>query len=64
MSIYFSKKNNKLKALKYYKRVLDDLKKEKFIPEQIFGNNIQVSVKPLCWSHSMFVIASKELGYL
>ncbi|MBN1377497.1 hypothetical protein JW949_04180 [Candidatus Woesearchaeota archaeon] len=37
---------------------------EKYIPEQLFDNNIQESVSPLCWSHSMFIIASEKLGYL
>ncbi len=35
-----------------------------YIPEQIFENDIQVSVSPLLWSHSMFVIASEELNFL
>lgn len=64
ISIYYLKKNNKKKALKYYNKVLGDLKGQKFIPEQIFNNKIQISVSPLCWSHSMFIIASKELGHI
>jgi len=64
MSIYYTESGNKAKALKYYNKVLDDLKNKKFIPEQVFGNKTQISVSPLCWSHSMFVIASKKLGYL
>ncbi|MFH1682455.1 MAG: glycoside hydrolase family 15 protein [Candidatus Woesearchaeota archaeon] len=62
MSIYFSKAGNKKKALQYYNRVLGDLTTD-FIPEQIFDNKIQISVSPLCWSHTMFVLASKELGF-
>ena len=62
MSIYHIENKNKARALKYYNKVLDDLKDKKYIPEQIFDNDIQVSVSPLCWSHSMFVIASKKLG--
>jgi GH15 family glucan-1,4-alpha-glucosidase len=42
--------------------VLGDMKGRKHIPEQFFANRIQVSVSPLCWSHSMFVIASRKLG--
>jgi GH15 family glucan-1,4-alpha-glucosidase len=62
MSIYYAKAGNKKKALQYYNWVLDRV--DGFIPEQIFENNIQVSVSPLCWSHSMFVIASKELNHI
>ncbi len=36
----------------------------KYIPEQIFSNDIQNSIKPLAWSHAMFVVAADELGYL
>ena len=64
MCIYYVESGNKAKALKYYNKVLNDLKNKIFIPEQIFDNSVQVSVSPLCWSHSMFVIASKKLGYL
>jgi glucoamylase len=62
LSIYYAKAGNKDKALQYYKWVLD--KVDDFIPEQIFENDIQISVNPLCWSHSMFVLASKELRYI
>ncbi|MBD3164259.1 hypothetical protein GF323_03600 [Candidatus Woesearchaeota archaeon] len=61
-AIYYSKVNRK-KALRYFNQVLTDLS-SKYIPEQIFDNNIQVSVKPLAWSHAMFVIASAKLGYI
>jgi len=61
LSIYNARVGNKEKALQYYNWVLD--KVDRFIPEQIFENKIQVSVSPLCWSHSMFVIASKELKH-
>ena len=59
MSIYNARACENQKALDYYNWVLD--KVHKFIPEQIFDNDIQVSVSPLCWSHSMFILASKEL---
>jgi glucoamylase len=62
ISIYNARVGDRKKALKYYDWVLGKVKR--FIPEQIFENNIQVSVSPLCWSHSMFVIASKELKYI
>ena len=62
LSIYYAKLGHKQKALQYYNWVLKRI--DKYIPEQIFENDIQVSVSPLCWSHAMFIIASKELGYL
>ena len=62
MSICLSKSGRRAKALQYYNKVIDDLE-DSFIPEQIFKNKIQVSVSPLCWSHTMFVLASKELGF-
>jgi GH15 family glucan-1,4-alpha-glucosidase len=62
LSIYYERARRREKALQYYNWVLNRV--GKFIPEQIFENNIQVSVKPLCWSHAMFVIASRELGLI
>lgn len=35
----------------------------KYIPEQIFDDD-RTGIKPLVWSHSMFVVAAEELGYL
>jgi len=63
MSIVQLKMGNREKAETYYFKVLDDVKSH-LIPEQIFNNDIQVAVSPLGWSHSMFLLASKELGYL
>ncbi|NBC83035.1 MAG: hypothetical protein GVY19_06595 [Bacteroidetes bacterium] len=63
MAIVQHKMGNTQKAMFYYNKVLDDLK-ENLIPEQIFNNDIQVSVKPLAWSHSMFLLATKELGLM
>ncbi len=62
MSIYFSMLGNKEKAKKYFSWVVD--KVENYIPEQIFENNIQVSVSPLAWSHVMFLISGKFLNLL
>lgn len=66
MSIYYSlkgDKGDKNSADRYYKWVLERID-GKYIPEQIFENDIQVSVSPLVWSHSMFIISSKFLGYI
>lgn len=56
-----SKLNQKDEAKKLFENYIKNFKD--YIPEQLFDNDIQVSVSPLCWSHSMFVIAAKELGY-
>ncbi|MCK5176594.1 MAG: hypothetical protein KAQ92_02620, partial [Candidatus Aenigmarchaeota archaeon] len=61
MSIYYSIKGDKKNAEKYYYWVLEKIKDSDCIPEQIFENDIQVSVSPLLWSHSMFVLATKYL---
>jgi GH15 family glucan-1,4-alpha-glucosidase len=63
MAIVLSKMNQKKKALKYYNHVLDSLDNN-FIPEQIFNNKMQKSISPLCWSHTMFILATEELGLL
>jgi GH15 family glucan-1,4-alpha-glucosidase len=63
-TIYHLESENTNKALKFYNKVLKDMKNKKYFPEQFLNNKIQVSVSPLCWSHSMFVIASKKLGYI
>ena len=62
MSICYSKLGSREKALQYYNWPLE--RAQEFLPEQIFENKLQVSVKPLCWSHAMFIIASKELGFI
>ena len=63
MSIVLCKMGRKEEAEKYYNKVIESIGEE-FIPEQIFSNDIQKSVSPLCWSHAMFIFASRELGYL
>ncbi|MHA1859740.1 MAG: glycoside hydrolase family 15 protein [Candidatus Asgardarchaeia archaeon] len=59
LSIYYSILGNEEKARKYFYWVLDRV--EEYIPEQIFENEIQVSVSPLAWSHAMFLVAAKFL---
>lgn len=60
ISIVLNKMGRKKDALKYYNKVVNSV--DEFMPEQIFNNNIQKSVSPLCWSHAMFILASKELN--
>lgn len=61
--IILSKMNKKEEAKKLFNDYIKKFK-DNYIPEQVFDNKIQTSISPLCWSHSMFVIAAKELGYL
>lgn len=35
-----------------------------WIPEQIFDDDKRTSIKPLAWSHTMFIVAAKRLGRL
>lgn len=62
MSIVLAKMGRKQEALEYFQKAIENV--ENFIPEQVFDNPYQKSVSPLCWSHAMFVIASKELEFL
>ncbi|MGC9443703.1 MAG: glycoside hydrolase family 15 protein [Candidatus Methanospirareceae archaeon] len=65
MALYYAIKGDKDSAEKYYYWVLEKINAGYCcIPEQIFENEIQVSVSPLLWSHAMFVVASKQLGIL
>lgn len=61
MSIYYIKSGNKKEARKYYDWVIKRVDKK--LPEQI-KNNKPTSIIPLAWSHAMFIIASKFLGYI
>lgn len=59
MAIVLNKMGNKEEAIKYYNKVVSLI--DEHIPEQVFDNDKKKCVSPLCWSHSMFVIASREL---
>jgi GH15 family glucan-1,4-alpha-glucosidase len=62
MSIVQKRMNQGEEAMQYYKKAMSSV--EEFIPEQVFDNNIQKAISPLCWSHAMFVLATKELGLI
>lgn len=62
LSIYHHLSGNRGEAEKYYKWVLDNT--NELLPEQIFDNNLQISICPLVWSHVFFIIASSFLGYV
>ena len=64
MSICYSKMNDSRKAENYICQVTDKLENDCLIPEQIFENDIQSSVRPLLWSHAMFLLASEHLNLI
>jgi GH15 family glucan-1,4-alpha-glucosidase len=45
------------KALYYYLLGIDSADEKGYLPEQVFDNDIQSSIKPLAWSHAMQLIA-------
>ena len=63
MSIYWVLKGNKTKADKYYNWVIERIEDDLLIPEQIF-NDFRKGIKPLVWSHAMFILAGHYLGKL
>lgn len=65
MSIIQNKMGNREKAEEYFWLVINHLNKDLLIPEQIFPeNDPRIGVKPLLWSHAMFVHAAVELGHI
>ncbi|MHC4207017.1 MAG: glycoside hydrolase family 15 protein [Planctomycetota bacterium] len=62
MSIYYSLCGDNENAEKFFCRSLERI--DKYIPEQIFEDKSRKSISPLLWSHAMFVIAAKYLGYI
>jgi len=65
MSIYWMRAGKKQRAMQYYRWVLDRVVDQYhgYLPEQLF-EDFRRGVYPLVWAHSMFVIASHELGLL
>ena len=63
MSIYYSLRNDRKKSEAYFMWVVEKIKDDYMIPEQIFSD-FREGIRPLVWSHAMFLIASKYLGYL
>ncbi len=62
MAIYFHLRGDTKNAGKYFLRPLEKI--DEYIPEQIFKDKKKASIRPLAWSHSMFIIAADFLGYL
>lgn len=64
LSLYWTLRQNKKKALAHYNWVIDRLDKYNgYIPEQIF-NDFRKGIYPLCEAHALFIITTKYLGYL
>jgi len=63
LSIYWAIRNDKKKSHQYYDWVVDRVENDFLIPEQMF-DDFRKGIKPLAWSHAMFIIASKYLRYL
>ena len=61
-SIVYSRLENYQKAEKYFDWVISKVKE--YIPEQITLDGKFRGPIPLAWSHAMFIIAAKELGYI
>jgi len=65
IAIVQNKAGKHKKAEDYFWRVLDQVGDDLLIPEQLFPRGSPfVGVKPLLWSHMMFVHAAHELGFL
>jgi len=62
MSIYYHLSGDEANAGKFFDLTLERI--DKYIPEQIFKDKSRSSISPLLWSHAMFVIAAKFLGYI
>ncbi len=62
MSIYYYFCGDTKNAEKHFNWPLGRI--DKYFPEQIFRSKSKVSICPLLWSHSMFIIAAKFLGYI
>ena len=63
MSAYYALRKNQKKSREYYMWVVDRIKDDYLIPEQIFSD-FREGIRPLVWSHAMFIIASKFLHYI
>ena len=62
MSIYYCLCGNRENAEKHFSWPL--VRIDKHMPEQIFKDKSKASVSALLWSHAMFVIAARFLGYV
>jgi GH15 family glucan-1,4-alpha-glucosidase len=53
------------RAREIYRIGLDNIEPDGYLPEQVFpADDERIGVRPLLWSHMMFVLATLELGLL
>ena len=60
MAIVLQRAGDHEHAMDFFNWVVD--RSGTYIPEQVF-RDYRVGISPLVWSHAMFVLAAKELGY-
>ena len=63
LAIYWVLAGDTTKAMRAYQWVVERVGDDELIPEQVFQDSRQ-GVKPLAWSHAMFIFASYHLGLL
>jgi len=63
LATYYQLAGQPKKAEQYFNWVINRLDNDLLIPEQIF-EDFRKGIKPLAWSHAMFIIAAANLGYL
>ena len=61
MAIVLERGGDHAHAQEFFNWVVDHA--DRYIPEQVF-HDYRIGISPLVWSHAMFVLAAKELGYL
>ena len=61
-ALYYDSLGDRENFNRHFNWVLE--KVDKHLPEQIFDNDIQVSVSPLAWSHAMFLFCCERKGLL
>lgn len=64
LGLWYVKAGEKDKAGRILDEVLACAGDDLLVPEQVFGNELQVAIKPLCWSHAMVLLLSDSLGLL
>jgi GH15 family glucan-1,4-alpha-glucosidase len=62
LAIVQSRLGNRERALEIYQLGVENIAPDGYIPEQLFpAGDSRVGVRPLLWSHMMFVLATLEL---
>ena len=65
LAIVLSRLGSRERALEIYQLGVKNIPPDGYIPEQVFPEgDVRVGVRPLLWSHMMFVLATQELEIL